>query len=269
LEHTPLVRAIMPKAGKKVLHLLEPGEFERLLLACRAGAESDVSVERAAARNRAILWVFLDTGIRVSELCGLRLSDVDCEQRALRIQEKGGKERWVMLSANGWYQLLSYLEQYRPKGGCSQGKRVEEDHLFLSEWYEPLTINAITLLFDRLRKRAGIIEKPVSPSVLRDTFAVRFLQAGGTLEALRDLLGLRDLAALKRYARLSTYKSEHDQPKEPSEVQPSRPRSARQTKRQRRRRPSSATPKHHRQQSTGRSDGSARKKPITDGKDDP
>jgi site-specific recombinase XerD len=50
-----------------------------------------------------------------------------------------------------------------------------------------------SLQFDRIRKRAGISDKPVSPSVLRDTFAVRYLQAGGTLEALRDLLGLRDL----------------------------------------------------------------------------
>jgi site-specific recombinase XerD len=93
---------------------------------------------------------------------------------------------------------------------CSQGVRVEEVPLFLSEWYQPLTINGITLLFDRLKKRAGISEKPVSPSVLRDTCAVRYLQAGGKLEALRDQLGLADLTALKRYERLSRQLSQYE-----------------------------------------------------------
>jgi len=108
-------------------------------------------VERAAARNRVILWVFLDTGMRLSELCGLRLGDVDREQRALRVQEKGGKERWLTLSPNGWYQLLSYLERHRPKQGSAE-ESVEENPLFLSETYQPLMANAITLLFDRLTK---------------------------------------------------------------------------------------------------------------------
>ncbi len=169
LESLPIVRGTIPKAGRKPIHLIEPEEFERLLLACRAGGESEVLGARAAARNRAILWVFLDTGMRVSELCGLRLGDVDRERRALRVQSTGGSERWMALSPNSWYQLLSYLERDRPKEGCRQGGDVEDDHLFLSEWYRPLTSNSLTLLFDRLWKRAGISDKPVSPSVLRDT----------------------------------------------------------------------------------------------------
>jgi hypothetical protein len=97
LEQTPFVKALMPKAEQKVLHLIEPDEFERLLLVCRAGAESDGSAERAAVRNRAILWVLLDTGMHLSELRELRLGDVDREQRTLRVQEKGGQERRVAL----------------------------------------------------------------------------------------------------------------------------------------------------------------------------
>ncbi len=112
----------------------------------------------------------------------------------------------MTLSPNGWYQLLSYLERDRPKEGWRQSGDVEDDHLFLSEWYRPLTSNSLTLLFERLWKRAGISDKPVSPSVLRDTFAVRFLQTGGELDALGSVLGLRDKVALKRYARVSTQK---------------------------------------------------------------
>ena len=203
------------------------------------------------------------------KLCGLRLADVDHEHRALRVQRTGSNERSLTLSPNGWYQLLSYLEQYRPKGVGSQRGGGEEDHLFLSEWYQPLSINGITLLFGRIKERAGIREKSVSPSVLRDTFAVRYLQGGGKLEALRDLLGLRDLEALKRYERLSRPKSEQDQQKEPAEEHLPRQIPALPTSRQRRRRPSSTTLKHQLQQSTDRPDGSARKNPVTNAEEDP
>jgi len=70
LERTPFVKGTMPKAERKTIYLIEPDEFERLLLACRAGGDGDGSVERTAARNRAILWVLLDTGMRVSDYVG-------------------------------------------------------------------------------------------------------------------------------------------------------------------------------------------------------
>ncbi len=69
--------------------------------------------------------------MRVSELCELRLGDVDREHKALRVQSTGGSERWIALSPNGWDQVLSYLEWDRPKEGRRQGGDVEDDHLFL------------------------------------------------------------------------------------------------------------------------------------------
>jgi len=62
LERTPIVGGIIPKAGRKRIHLIDADEFERLRLSCRAAGACDRSVERAAARNRAVLWVLLDTG---------------------------------------------------------------------------------------------------------------------------------------------------------------------------------------------------------------
>jgi site-specific recombinase XerD len=72
-----------------------------------------------------------------------------------------------------------------------------ETLFFLSETYHPLTINALTLLFGRLRQRAGMTEEQVTPSLLRDTFAVRYLQAGGEPEALRAILGLTGMESAK------------------------------------------------------------------------
>jgi len=269
LESLPIVRGTVPKTGRKPIHVIETDEFERLLLACRAAGERDASAVRAAARNRSILWVFLDTGMRVGELCALRLSDVDRERRALRVQSTGGSERWITLSPNGWYQLLSYLERYRPKEGCRQGGDVQDDHLFLSEWYRPLTSNSITLLFDRLWKRAGISDKPVSPSVLRDTFAVRFLQAGGELDALGSVLGLRDKAALKRYALVSDQRSKNESQKEPAEKHLSGQLPAPYKRRRRQRKSSLQITRTHQPPEASRTPGSVEKERVTDAEEDP
>jgi site-specific recombinase XerD len=269
LECTPFVKGIIPKTRRRSIHLITPEEFERLLLAARPAGESNGSEDRAAARNRTILWVLLDTGMHTSQLCGLRLCDVDREHRALRVQNRRGQERWLALSPNGWYQLLSYLEQHRPKQGLAEESVGEEKLLFLSEISQPLTLNAIILLFHRLNKRAGITKKGVSPTVLRDTFAVGYLQAGGELEPLRDLLGLANTAALTRYKRLSEERNEHEPQREPVEEHQPEAKPVRQTARRRRRRGSSAISKHRWQQPTGRPDGSSGKKPVTDVKDGP
>jgi site-specific recombinase XerD len=214
-------------------------------------------------RNRSISWVFLDTGMRVSELCGLRLSDVNYEQRALRVQRALGKEHWLSLSPNGWFQLLSYLEQHRPKGVHGEHEGIEKDHLFLSEWYRPLTINGTTLLFDRLKKRAGMSEKSVSPSVLRDTCAVRFLQAGGEPEALQALLGLRGNAALKRYEQLSFKKIANDPQQKPDKKHPSGPQSVPP------RRSTAPGTWHHRHPEASKAYRRGKKKPANDAARDP
>jgi hypothetical protein len=146
---------------------------------------------------------------------------------------------------------------------------VEEDHLFLSEWYQPLTDNTLTLLFDRLKKRAGISEKPVSPSVLRDTFAMRYLQAGGELEALRDILGLANVAALKRYERRSRQKSGEEQQKAPAEEPLSRPMPVPHTSKRRRRRSSAVATRNHQPRGAGSSDSAVGKVPVTHAEDDP
>jgi site-specific recombinase XerD len=175
-----------------------------LLLACRPPGETDLLRERAMARNQAILWVLADTGICVWEMCGLRLLDVDQEGGILTVKEKGGKLRALPLRQNGRHALLSYLDQRRPETveGVDQ-KGTCEDPLFLSEAGHPLTTNGIALLFGRLRKRAGITRKSVSPALLRDTFAMRCLQARGDLSIVRELLGQEESALVKRFLWMS------------------------------------------------------------------
>ncbi len=189
LEHSPIAHGTIPRVGptpKPSIHILEAKEFGRLLLACRPPGEGSPLQEQATARNRAILWVLLETGISVRELCELRLVDVDRKHGMLRIPGKGGKQGRITLSSDGLGHLLAYLDQHRLNGKGWEEDHAGENHLFLSERGHPLTTNAITLLLARLRKRVGITSKHIGVSLLRQTFAARTLQAGGELEAFQD-----------------------------------------------------------------------------------
>jgi len=188
----------------RLLRPLEPEEWEQLLLACHLPKETGVLAERATARNRAILWVLFETGMRASEVCGLRLVDVDREQGILRVRGKGSQQRRLTLGHEGLRHLLAYLDAYRLGAAeCVERTDTSEDHLFLSETGRPLTKSGIALLFGRLRKRAGITSKNVNPSLLRESFAMRYLQAGGDLCTLWELLGQKKSASFKHSLRMS------------------------------------------------------------------
>ena len=100
IERNPFDRVAFPKVGKPLIRMIEPEEFEHLLLACTPPGEMGSLADRAAARNRAILWVLYDTGIRLSELCGLRISDFDRKKGQIIVLGKGSKERRIALGQN-------------------------------------------------------------------------------------------------------------------------------------------------------------------------
>ncbi len=160
--------------------------------------------DRAAARNRAILWVLYDTGIRLSELCGLRIGDFDRKHGLITVKGKGSKERRIALGQNCLRHLLYYLERHRPdEEELAEWGSAGEDHLFLSETRTPLTINGVTLLFARLRKRAGITDKRISPHIFRHTFAIRYLVLGNDPFSLQELLGHEDMTTVKNYMHMN------------------------------------------------------------------
>src|SRR5579864_2284205 len=110
----PFDLVTFPKVGKPRIQTIEAEEFERLLVACTPSNESGPIADRAAARNRAILWVLYDTGIRISELCGLRKGDFDRKRGMLTVTGKGSKERRIALGNNCLRNLVYYLDKHRP-----------------------------------------------------------------------------------------------------------------------------------------------------------
>jgi len=200
----PFDRVVFPKVGKPLIHTIDAEEFERLLLACAPPNETGPIAERAAVRNRAILWVLYDTGIRVSELCGLRLADFDRRHSILTVTGKGSKERRIALGNNCLRNLLYYLDKHRPdEEELAEWGSAGEDHLFLSETRLPLTKNGVTLLFKRIRERAGITGKRISPHILRHSFAIRYLVLGNDPFSLQELLGHEDMTTVKNYMHMN------------------------------------------------------------------
>jgi site-specific recombinase XerD len=204
LGSNPFDRVVFPKVGKPLIQTIEAEEFERLLLACTPTNEAGPIAERAAARNRAILWVLYDTGIRISELCGLHLADFDRRRGLLTVTGKGNKERRIALGQNCLRNLLYYLDKQRPdEEELADWGSAGEDHLFLAETRTPLTKNGVTLLFARLRKRAGITGKRVSAHILRHSFAIRYLVLGNDPFSLQELLGHEDMTTVKNYMHMN------------------------------------------------------------------
>ncbi len=204
IERNPFDRIVFPKVGRPLIQTIEPEEFERLLQACVPPNETGPIADRAAVRNRAILWLLYDTGIRVSELCGLRLGDFDRRHGVITVTGKGSKERRIALGQNCLRHLLYYLERHRPnEEELAEWGSSGEDHLFLSETRMPLTNNGVTLLFARLKKRANITDKRVSPHILRHTFAIRYLMLGNDPFSLQELLGHEDMTTVKNYMHMN------------------------------------------------------------------
>ena len=204
LERNPFDQVAFPKVGRPLIQTIEPEEFERLLQACAPQGESGWLVERAAARNRAIFWLFYDTGIRVSELCGLRVGDFDRKHGLLTVTGKGSKQRRIALGNNCQRHLLHYLDRHRPgREELAEWVSAGEDHLFLSETRMPLTKNGVEMLFKRVRERAGITYKRISPHILRHTFAIRYLVLGNDPFSLQELLGHEDMATVKLYMHMN------------------------------------------------------------------
>jgi len=149
-------------------------------------------------RNLAILLLFLDTGIRVSELVHIDLDDVNLEEGSIRIRiTKGNRERSVPIGSLVQKALWKYIHSGRPKPLTHQINR-----LFLTDKGTPLTINGVQQLIHRCGKKAGITSTRVSAHTFRHTFARNYLLNGGDIFSLQKILGHSSLASVRVYLNL-------------------------------------------------------------------
>lgn len=209
LDHDPTERVRLPKAEKKHIRVFTDEEVRTLHEACvppSSGLRSDVR-RMLTARNRAILWTLLDTGMRKAELCGMRFKDLDRKRGTVYIMGKGAKERKLLFGQGGYHYLTTYLDYWR---GDPEN---DTEHLILTDDGSPLTEQTVTKLFSRLKKLSGITDKRVSAHTCRHWYAIRFLLKGGKLFALQRHLGHESLEMVKVYAHFTDQDAEEEKRK--------------------------------------------------------
>ena len=196
-----------PSATPPVIEPYTKEDVAILLKACDKSrtwkTRADVANARPTAdRDRAIILTLLDTGVRASELCGMRYGDVNLTTNGILVRGKGAgkdsKERIVHFGKNTgkaiWKNLLPRLDD----------KIQEDDFLFVvgteRDW-RPMSRHVLGRLLKRIAERAGV--KDVYPHRFRHTFAITYLRNEGDLFTLQALLGHSDLTMVKRYARIA------------------------------------------------------------------
>jgi site-specific recombinase XerD len=222
VSETLFPQGAIPKAQQSLPQPVEPEVFIQLLHVCHLPGKQGGHNAGMSARNRAILWLLLDTGMQVSELCDLRLADVDLTSGTVTVRGKRGARTFPM-SADGQGAVSASQDQARLTSAWEPAMPEARDRLLLTERCRPLSKNSLTLLFRRLSQRAGFSSNPICPSKLRDTYAIRFLQAGGGQAALREQLGVAALASVKPYQRFCEQRKEEREVRvRPEESMPTR-----------------------------------------------
>jgi len=149
-------------------------------------------------RDRCMLEVLYATGLRVSELVGLRLDQVNVQQGVVRVTGKGEKERLVPLGEDAIDWIATYLRQARP-----QLLKAPSDVLFLSLRSQQMTRQTFWHRIKEYAIRAGITQ-PLSPHTLRHAFATHLLNHGADLRVVQMLLGHSDLSTTQIYTHVAT-----------------------------------------------------------------
>jgi integrase/recombinase XerD len=176
-----------PKLARRIPGTLNVEEVARLLSAPSGG-------DAMALRDRAILELFYSSGLRVSEMSGLTLQQVDLENGFLRVFGKGSKERVVPVGRQAQEALGVYLTSARARFV----KPKTRSELFLSERGSAISRKMLWVLVKKYAKIAGI-EKPVKPHLLRHSFATHLLSGGADLRAIQEMLGHASLGTTQIY----------------------------------------------------------------------
>ena len=181
-----------PSPDKRLPEYMEHDEAAALVTA------PDTSTP-AGLRDRAILEVLYAAGLRVSELVGLNVDNVDLARGQVRVWGKGGKERVALLGQPAVRAVKTYVRDGRPR--LLKGK--SSPALFVNQRNgRRLTTRAVAMLLTKYAKRAGVRGR-VHPHLLRHTFATHLLDGGADLRVVQELLGHADLATTQIYTHVT------------------------------------------------------------------
>jgi len=194
----PTLRVRAPRKPRRLPKLLSEVQVEALL------AAPDVATT-LGLRDRAMLETLYATGLRVSELVGLKLGQVSLDVGVVRVLGKGSKERLVPIGD----EAAVWIERYRKTARVELMAGARTDHLFLTARKGPLTRQGFWALVKRYAVRAAIPAAALSPHVLRHAFATHLLNHGADLRVVQLLLGHADITTTTIYTHVARERLKH------------------------------------------------------------
>jgi integrase/recombinase XerC len=190
----PLTAVRTPKQEKKLPRFLEYEEIKRLL-------DAPPLETWLGSRDRAILETLYSTGIRVSELVGLNMDDIDFLGEVVHVRGKGKKERIAPISSSALQAIQHYME-FRNKRAQSNSN-FDTKVLFVNKHGQRLSTRSVRRKMDKYLKMVGL-DPAISPHTLRHSFATHMLNNGADLRSVQELLGHQSLSTTQVYTHLTT-----------------------------------------------------------------
>jgi integrase/recombinase XerD len=191
IKENPVPSFSFAAAGRKLPHTLSAEEVRKLL------AQPDFQ-EPLGARDQAMLELLYATGLRVSELIALQMSQINFQGNFLTVKGKGSKVRAVPFGKWARQKLADYIQGARPR--LSKGRA--SAFVFITRSGRPLTRQGFWKLI-RGHARAAGIEKRVTPHTLRHSFATHLLEGGADLRSVQSMLGHADIATTQIYTHVN------------------------------------------------------------------
>mgnify|MGYP000701716927 CR=1 FL=1 len=180
-----------PKIGFKLPEVLTVEEIDRII------ETIDLSTNEGQ-RNRAILETLYSCGLRVSELCNLKISDLYFDKGFIKVEGKGSKQRLVPISPRAVKEIEHWF-LYR--NASWKIKKEFEDYVFLARWGKNISRIMVFHLIKELAEKAGIT-KNISPHTFRHSFATHLLEGGANLRAIQSMLGHESIATTEIYTHI-------------------------------------------------------------------
>lgn len=191
IESDPTMLIESPKIGMKLPEVLSVEEIEMLIGAI------DLS-KREGQRNRTIIEVLYSCGLRVSEACNLKISDLYLKEGFIKVEGKGSKQRLVPISERAIAEIMDYL----PSRAEIDIKPGHEDYLFVSAHFKK-KMSRITMfhIIKELAEQIGL-KKTISPHTFRHSFATHLLEGGANLRVIQSMLGHEDIGTTEIYTHI-------------------------------------------------------------------
>ncbi len=185
-----------PKLHDKVIIRLEPHEVVRLINTVKSGEGlSDRELKhhsRYVKRDVAIIVTFLTTGMRISELVGLNVDDVDFENMSLRITRKGGNQALIYFDFETYDALMDYIEERKLRDNY------DLPPLFLSSRGNRISVEAVRVMVEKYARISTPLKK-ITPHKLRSTYGTMLYQGSGDIYLVADVLGHKDVNTTRKH----------------------------------------------------------------------